>query len=62
MHDANLKYAVDTACFGLFMHQGQICMAGSRVIVEEPVYEKFLDLFVAKVKSLKSATRAIHRP
>jgi aldehyde dehydrogenase (NAD+) len=53
MKDANLKYAVDTASFGLFMHQGQICMAGSRVIVEEPVYEKFLDLFVAKVKSLK---------
>ena len=53
MKDANLKYAVDTAAFGLFMHQGQICMAGSRVIVEEPVYEEFLDLFVAKVRSLK---------
>ena len=53
MKDANLKYAVDTACFGMFIHQGQICMAGSRVIVEEPVYEEFLDLFVAKVKSLK---------
>src|SRR5215470_23289 len=53
MKDANLQYAVDTACFGLFIHQGQICMAGSRIIVEEPVYEKFLDLFVAKVKSLK---------
>lgn len=53
MRDANLKYAVDTACFGLFIHQGQICMAGSRVIVEEPIYEKFLGLFVEKVKSLK---------
>ncbi len=53
MQDANLNYAVDTACFGLFIHQGQICMAGSRVIVEEPVYDAFLDLFVAKVKSLK---------
>jgi aldehyde dehydrogenase (NAD+) len=53
MKDANLRYAVDTAAFGLFIHQGQICMAGSRVIVEEPVYERFLDLFVTKVKSLK---------
>lgn len=53
LKDADLKYAVDTAAFGLFIHQGQICMAGSRVIVEEPVYEKFLDLFVEKVKSLK---------
>jgi vanillin dehydrogenase len=53
MKDANLKYAVDTACFGLYIHQGQICMAGSRVIVEEPVYEKFLEMFVAKVKTLQ---------
>jgi aldehyde dehydrogenase (NAD+) len=53
MKDANLKYAVDTAAFGLFIHQGQICMAGSRIIVEEPVYEKFLEMFVAKVKTLK---------
>jgi aldehyde dehydrogenase (NAD+) len=53
MRDAHLPYAAATACFGLFMHQGQICMAGSRVIVEEPVYEQFLELFVAKVKALK---------
>jgi aldehyde dehydrogenase (NAD+) len=53
MKDANLKYAVDTACFGLFIHQGQICMAGSRIIVEEPVYEKFLEMFVAKTKTLQ---------
>ncbi len=47
MKDANLKIcAVDTACFGLFIHQGQICMAGSRIIVEEPVYDKFLEMFV----------------
>lgn len=53
MKDANLKYAVDTACFGLFIHQGQVCMAGTRLIVEEPVYQQFLDMFVAKVKTLK---------
>ncbi|MEP7351724.1 MAG: aldehyde dehydrogenase family protein [Acidobacteriota bacterium] len=53
MKDADLEYAVNTAAFGLFIHQGQICMAGSRVIVEEPVYDKFLELFVAKAKSLK---------
>jgi acyl-CoA reductase-like NAD-dependent aldehyde dehydrogenase len=53
MKDADLKYAVDTACFGLFIHQGQICMAGSRIIVEEPVYDQFLEMFVAKTKSLQ---------
>jgi aldehyde dehydrogenase (NAD+) len=53
LKDANLEYAVNTAAFGIFIHQGQICMAGSRVIVEEPVYDKFLEMFVAKAKTLK---------
>jgi aldehyde dehydrogenase (NAD+) len=51
MKDANLEYAVDTARFGLFIHQGQICMAGSRVIVEKPAYEQFLDAFVDRARS-----------
>ena len=53
LKDANLEYAVNTASIGIFIHQGQICMAGSRVIVEAPVYDKFLELFVAKAKTLK---------
>jgi vanillin dehydrogenase len=53
LKDADLDYAVSTACFGLFIHQGQICMAGSRIIVEEPIYENFLEKFVAKVKTLQ---------
>lgn len=53
LKDADLDYAVATACFGIFIHQGQICMAGSRIIVEAPIYEAFLELFVAKAKTLK---------
>jgi aldehyde dehydrogenase (NAD+) len=53
MKDADLDYAVNTATFGVFIHSGQICMAGSRVIVEESIYDKFLEKFVAKVKALK---------
>jgi aldehyde dehydrogenase (NAD+) len=53
LKDADVTYAVDTACFGLFIHQGQICMAGSRIIVEAPIYEAFLEKFVAKVKTLQ---------
>src|SRR5262249_35837959 len=51
--DADLDYAADTACFGLFIHQGQICMAGSRIIVEAPVYEDFLKAFLEKVQHHK---------
>jgi acyl-CoA reductase-like NAD-dependent aldehyde dehydrogenase len=53
LKDADLDYAVDTACFGIFIHQGQICMAGSRIIVEAPIYEPFLKLFAAKARTLK---------
>ncbi|MFT7005145.1 MAG: acyl-CoA reductase-like NAD-dependent aldehyde dehydrogenase [Sulfurimonas sp.] len=51
--DANVDYAVNTAAFSIFMHQGQICMAGSRVIVEENLYDEFCEKFAAKVKTLK---------
>src|ERR1700691_1085502 len=53
LKDADLDYAVATACFGIFIHQGQICMAGSRIIVEAPIYDEFLARFVAKVKTLQ---------
>lgn len=53
LKDADLDYAVSTACFGVFIHQGQICMAGSRIIVEAPIYDSFLERFVAKVKTLQ---------
>ena len=51
--DANVDYAVDTAAFSIFMHQGQICMAGSRIIVQENIYDAFCQKFAAKVKTLK---------
>ena len=51
--DANVDYAVDTAAFSIFMHQGQICMAGSRIIVEANIYDEFCEKFAAKVKTLK---------
>jgi acyl-CoA reductase-like NAD-dependent aldehyde dehydrogenase len=53
LKDADINYAVDTACFGMFIHQGQVCMAGSRIIVEAPIYEEFLKRFTAKAQTMK---------
>lgn len=53
LKDADLEYAVATACFSVFIHQGQICMAGSRVIVEAAAYDAFLAGLTSKVKTLK---------
>ncbi len=53
LRDADIAYAVDAACFGIFLHQGQVCMANSRVIVEAPIFEAFCDAFAAKVRTLQ---------
>src|SRR5690606_2224647 len=36
-----------------FANQGQICLCGSRILIEEPIYEKFKTAFVEKVKTMK---------
>ena len=41
--DADLDAAVEGAHFGLYFNQGQCCCAGSRVFVEEGIYDDFLD-------------------
>jgi len=53
LKDADLTYAVDAAAFGLFFHQGQVCMANSRLIVEADIYEQFCEKLAVKIKGLK---------
>jgi vanillin dehydrogenase len=53
LNDADVDFAVDTAAFGVFIHQGQICMAGSKIIVEAGLYDEFCEKFTQKVKNLK---------
>ena len=36
-----------------FFHQGQICMCTSRLIVEEPVYDRFCEAFAAYARTMK---------
>jgi acyl-CoA reductase-like NAD-dependent aldehyde dehydrogenase len=52
LKDADLNYAVDAAAFGVFLHQGQVCMANSKVMVEAPIFDEFCKRFVAKAKSI----------
>ncbi|WP_324698885.1 aldehyde dehydrogenase family protein [Novosphingobium sp. RL4] len=51
--DADLEKAASAAVFARFLHSGQICMSANRLIVEAPIYDDFVDLFVAKTKKLK---------
>jgi aldehyde dehydrogenase (NAD+) len=51
--DADLDAAVEGAYFGLFFNQGQCCCAGSRLFVEEKVYDQFIEKVVKKAKGQK---------
>lgn len=58
--DADLEQAVRAAVFGKFLHQGQICMAVNRIIVEQPQLAAFTHRFVERVKALPCGNP--HRP
>ena len=51
--DANLKYAAKAICFGIFMNAGQMCWAGSRLIVHEDIHDEFVDAVIAEVSKWK---------
>ncbi|GAB2958539.1 aldehyde dehydrogenase family protein [Streptomyces heilongjiangensis] len=54
LDDADIDYAVDAAVFSRYVHQGQVCMAANRVLVDRSVQAEFTEKFVAKVKALKT--------
>ncbi|MER5905457.1 aldehyde dehydrogenase family protein [Streptomyces mirabilis] len=53
LDDADIDYAVDAAVFSRYVHQGQVCMAANRVLVDRSIADEFTEKFVAKVKTLK---------
>ncbi|KAJ8792843.1 hypothetical protein J1605_004028 [Eschrichtius robustus] len=48
--DADLDHAVEQAHQGVFFNQGQCCTAGSRIFVEESIYEEFVRRSVERAK------------
>jgi betaine-aldehyde dehydrogenase len=51
--DADFEAAIDGALFGVFINQGEVCSAGSRILVEKGIYSKFLDAITEKAKKIK---------
>ena len=50
--DADFEAAVEGALFGVFFNQGEVCSAGSRILVQRPIYKKFLDAMVEKTRTI----------
>ena len=50
--DYDVDQAVHLAGYGAFFHQGQVCMATSRIIVEEPLYDAFCEKLTKRAREL----------
>ncbi|WP_434287325.1 aldehyde dehydrogenase family protein [Celeribacter sp. SCSIO 80788] len=53
LDDANMGKAVEAALVGRFLHCGQICMSTNRIIVEDGIYDAFLEAYCAAVETIK---------
>jgi betaine-aldehyde dehydrogenase len=51
--DADFEASVDGALFGLFINQGEVCSAGSRILVERSIYRDVLDAMVEKARGIR---------
>jgi len=53
--DCNYEEMLKTTVLSSFSNQGQICLCGSRIFIERPLYERFRKDFIEKVSRLKIA-------
>ncbi|MDN4525726.1 aldehyde dehydrogenase family protein [Fictibacillus fluitans] len=53
LDDADMDQAVESALFGKFYHQGQICMAINRIFVHKDKYDEFEEQFIQRAEKLK---------
>ena len=51
--DADFEAAIDGALFGVFINQGEVCSAGSRILVQKSIYKKFVEAMAEKAKKIK---------
>lgn len=51
--DADLETAADQALNAVFFHAGQVCSAGSRLLVDEAIHDEFLAELIKRTKRIK---------
>lgn len=54
--DADLEAAVNGTLFGIFFHAGQVCQAGSRILVERAIFPEFRERFLRRAAELRVGT------
>jgi betaine-aldehyde dehydrogenase len=51
--DADFVTALDYVMLGAFLSQGEVCVSGSRLLLQEGIYDKFIDRLVERTKKIK---------
>ena len=51
--DADLEVALDYALTAVFLHSGQVCSAGARLVVESSIHDEFVDRLVERAASIR---------
>ena len=51
--DADLETAVDYGLFGIFVGAGQVCSSGSRILVQDTIYDEYVKRYVERAKKIK---------
>ena len=51
--DADLEVALDYALTAVFLHSGQVCSAGARLLVEEEIHDDFVDALVDRARAIR---------
>lgn len=51
--DADIELAVKAASSGIFFNAGQVCSAGSRILVQRGVYERFVEAFARRAQGIR---------
>ncbi|MFI5179392.1 MAG: aldehyde dehydrogenase family protein, partial [Vicinamibacterales bacterium] len=50
--DSDFEASLQGALFGVFLNQGEMCSAGSRILVERTVYQRVLDAMVERARGI----------
>ncbi|KAK7446665.1 hypothetical protein VKT23_014360 [Stygiomarasmius scandens] len=54
--DADIEQAVEWTSMGVFMNKGETCISGSRIFVQEGIYNEFIKAFANAAATLRSTT------
>jgi acyl-CoA reductase-like NAD-dependent aldehyde dehydrogenase len=53
LDDADLDLAVDGVLYGIFFHSGQVCTAGSRLLLPDAIHDQFMERLLERIQAIR---------